>query len=188
MHRLSFQCWRVFFLILLWTHVVFFSDIRRFSSSPAFSFSGPFIYPSLVHFKNGTEYLTKGGGKPWCLSLWWGSCCWVKFREAFLLVWDILLLFCLYLCLIVSASNIPKLMWFIFSPSILILSWFGCSLPSVICLFSLFIMSIEHFSMPNSIDCIFLLFVLESLILFPFLQTTWCRPCTSGGKSFLVIY
>ena len=36
-------------------------------------------------------------------------------------------------------------------------------------------------------DCIFLLFVLESPILFHFWSTVWCRPCTLGGWSFLAI-
>ena len=46
--------------------------------------------------------------------------------------------------------NIPKYLLF-FSPSFLILSEFGRFISSVICPFSFLIMSMTHFSMPNSI-------------------------------------
>ena len=51
----------------------------------------------------------------------------------------------------VSASNIPKYFQFYLSPSVLIFSWFGCSIPSVMYYFPLLIASREHFSTPNSI-------------------------------------
>ena len=71
-----------------------------------------------------------------------------------------------------SASNIPNYLLFSFSPSVLILNWFGSFIPSVICLYPLFIMCVKHF--PCQIpflypNFIFLLFVLDSSILFHFL-------------------
>ena len=54
------------------------------------------------------------------------------------------------LCLMVSASKMPKYLYVSFSPSVLILSWFGSSIPSVRCRLPLFIASMAHFSMPNS--------------------------------------
>ena len=53
--------------------------------------------------------------------------------------------------LMVSTSNIPKYLLVSFSGSVLILSLFGNSIPSVICLFPLLIFSMAHLSMPNSI-------------------------------------
>ena len=50
----------------------------------------------------------------------------------------------------VSASNIPKYLYVSFGPSIL-MTWFGCSFPSVMYRLPLFIASMMHFSMPNSI-------------------------------------
>ena len=41
-------------------------------------------------------------------------------------------------CLMVSASMIPKYLYVLFSASVLILSWFGSSIPSVRCRFSTF--------------------------------------------------
>ena len=62
-------------------------------------------------------------------------------------------------CLMVSASNNPMYLEVSFSPSVLILSWFGYFIPSVIYCFPLFIMSMEHLSMLNSIP-IFWLYIL----------------------------
>ena len=56
----------------------------------------------------------------------------------------------------VSVSNTPKHLQFFFSPRVLILFWFGGSIPSVICLFPVFLMSIAHFSMPHSIPLFWL--------------------------------
>ena len=50
-----------------------------------------------------------------------------------------------------STSNTPKYLQFSFSPSVRILSWFGSSIPSIKCLFPLFLMSMGHFSAPDSI-------------------------------------
>ena len=55
-------------------------------------------------------------------------------------------------CLMVTASNIPKYLLVSFSPSVLMTTWFSSSTPSVRwCRLPLFITSMAHFSMPNSI-------------------------------------
>ena len=54
-------------------------------------------------------------------------------------------------------------------------SWFGCSIPSVICRFPLFIIIMAYFSMSNSIP-ISSLPVFGFPILFHVWQTVWCSP------------
>ena len=68
----------------------------------------------------------------------------------------------------VSASKMPKYFYVSFVPNVLILSWFGSSNPSVRCRFPLFIMSIAHFSMPNSIS-----------MSWPYIQTVCIRVLRS---------
>ena len=53
--------------------------------------------------------------------------------------------------LMVFDFNILKYLWIFFSPSVLILSWFGPFFPSVLCHLLLFIISISHFSITNYI-------------------------------------
>ena len=55
-------------------------------------------------------------------------------------------------CLIVSSSSIPEYMQFHITQSVLILSWFSSSFPSVVFFFLLLIISMAHFSMWNSIS------------------------------------
>ena len=76
------------------------------------------------------------------LSLWWGFCCivWLlwypfKFFLSSPLVW-----WC-PLPIFASTSKFPFLRFF---------SWFGNSIPSIICRFPLLTICIAHFSMPNS--------------------------------------
>ena len=54
--------------------------------------------------------------------------------------------------LMVSSSIIPKYLYVSFSLSVLILSWFGRSIPTIRVRLSLFITSMAYFSMPNSIS------------------------------------
>ena len=90
---------------------------------------------------------------PSSLILRWDSYCWAWFQKVFLFVWDTLFWFfsLMSTCLMVFTSNIPKYLKFSFSPSDLILSWFGssysffCYLSSVICLFLFLIISMVHF-------------------------------------------
>ena len=53
--------------------------------------------------------------------------------------------------LMLYASNIPKYLQVIFSPSDLILSWSNNFFSTIICLFLLYILTFSHFSTPNSI-------------------------------------
>ena len=54
-------------------------------------------------------------------------------------------------CLMVSAFTITQYLYVSFSPKVLIFSWVGGSIPFVICRFRFFIISMAHFSIPNSI-------------------------------------
>ena len=82
-------------------------------------------------------------------------------------------------CLMGSASNILKCLLVSFSTNVLIFSWLGSAISSVMCRFPLFITSMVHFSMPNSIPIswlyIFTVYISNS---FSLLATVWCRPCT----------
>ena len=94
-------------------------------------------------FKNGPEYLTRE------TVLWWSYCFWAFGFKKFFFFCSSRVRFS-YFSLIssfltVSASNIP------YFPSVLMLSWFGSSIPSFDSLSPRFIMSIAHFSMSNSI-------------------------------------
>ena len=142
-----FQCWRVLFLLFL-AHIVclyHFWDIRPYSSSWVFLFAGSFVkvlplstwrmVPSILWW-----------GQPRCLYLWWDFSYIVWFRVVFLFSRSIHFLKISYhiACLDASTSNIPNYLSVSFS-------WFGSSIPTVICRFLLFIISITHFSMPDSI-------------------------------------
>ena len=87
-----------------------------------------------------------------CLSLRWDSCCIIWFRVAFWVSWDTLFIFFLSFPL-VWFVRFPYTIVFVsfLSPRVPILSWFNCSIPSVMCRFPFFIISLVHFSMPNSI-------------------------------------
>ena len=71
----------------------------------------------------------------------------------FWLLWDTLFNFFSFMstCLMVSPFNIPKYLQVSFSSSVLINTLFCSSTPSVVCCLLLFITSMAHFSMPNSI-------------------------------------
>ena len=119
----------------------------------------------LVHFKNGLKYLTRGTAQVFIplirFLLFVSSSFLVRLRYSFLIFPFICI------CLMVSASKMPKYLYVSFYPSILILSWSGSSIPSLRCRLPLFITSMTHFSMPYSIpmSC---LRVLEFPVLFHF--------------------
>ena len=71
-------------------------------------------------------------------------------------------------------SNIPKNFKFSFSLSILALSWFGSPLPSIVSLFEFFVISMAHFSMPNSIPTSWL-YILIVCFQFFFIFLKFCR-------------
>ena len=117
---------------------------------------------SLVHFKNGPEYLSR------------------KTVQVFILLMGVLLkslvsrsvlvrLRYSYIfspisaCLMVSTPNTFKYLYFFYSPSILILSWKGSSIPFVIGLFPLLVISMAHFSVLNFIPISWLYFVIACI-------------------------
>ena len=153
-----------------------------------FFISGPFveIHPSSTLWMIPSILLI---GQPKCLSLWWGFCCVARFREVFsfsratLLFFGFFLFFHLNLFDDIRFQYTRVLVSFFFSKRS-DFSWFGSSLPSVICYFPLSIISMVHFSMPKSILISWLYssqLVPELPILFHFYQTAWYRPCTWGG-------
>ena len=77
--------------------------------------------------------------------------CFVSSSVLVLLRHSFLIFSLISICLMVSASKMPKYLLVFFSPSVLILSWFGSSILSVRCRLLLFITSMAHFSIPNSI-------------------------------------
>ena len=100
---------------------------------------------SLVYFRKGPEYLTRDTALvfiPFIRFLLFSSV-----SSSFLV-----LLQYSFLILMVSASKIPLYLCVSFSPSFLILSWFGSSIPSVRWRLPLFSSSLAHFSMPNFIS------------------------------------
>ena len=110
-----------------------------------------YVSSSLLHFRKVLEYLTWRTAQVF-IPL-------IRFRlnsfisSSFL----VLLRYSFWICsfistyLMGSASKMPKYLYICFCPSVLIWSWFGSSIPSVICRLPLFITSMAHFSMPNSI-------------------------------------
>ena len=72
----------------------------------------------------------------------------------------------------ISSYNIPNYSLVSFSLNVLILSWFVSSIPSVICLFWLFLISMTHFSLTNSIS-ISWLYILTSCSLMSSMYIKW---------------
>ena len=86
-----------------------------------------------------------------------------------------------------SVSNIPKYLYVSISPNVLVLSWFGSSIPSIISHFPLFIIIMAHVlcEIPFLyLHCISSLSVEGFSIILNFWLTVWSRPCTLGGWFF----
>ena len=127
------------------------SGVKPCASSSAFLSTDPFVWIPLLSILRMVPSILQRR-LPRCLSFWWCFCSRAWSRKAFSFFWGTHFLFFFNLLfLMMSASNIPWYLWFFFSPPVLILSWFDSSIPSVISLFPLFIMSMAHFSMPNFI-------------------------------------
>ena len=146
---------------------------------------------SLVHIKNGPEYLTRG--QPRCLSLWWDFFYVVFFRIVFSFFWRILFKFFFHLHLFdgIHFQNSRVFVGFLFSEcSEFFLVLVILFLPShVIFCSSLFEWHIFLFQIPSQYRrFICTLLVLKVLILFHFWQTVLYRPCTLVGWFFLAIY
>ena len=118
-----------------------------------------YLNSSLVHFKNGPDYLTKKN----CQNYLFDEILAAKlvFNKTSHLS-EIVIFPFLSVCLMVSISNNPKFLQVSFSLKVLILSWFS-NLSSLICSFLLFIISITHLSVQNSIPIswlyIFIVFI-----------------------------
>ena len=108
---------------------------------------------SIVHFKNGPEYLTG----------WWWTTQLFIFLIRFLLQSLVSRKFLVRLSYSFCYFFFPSRFFYgvcfqyslelviFFSQSVLIRSWFANSIPSVFCLFLLLIMNMAHFFLPNSI-------------------------------------
>ena len=114
-------------------------------------FFGPFVVVLLWYtFRMVPSILRWGQHRYLCL--WWDFCYLVWFWVVFSFSRGSLIIFP-FICssLLVSASNIHKYVLVSISPCVLIFSWFGSSIPSMIRHFLLFITCMAHFSMLNSI-------------------------------------
>ena len=83
------QCWQVLFLPPFLTYCLLTSSLGCNALCMVISFLVLWsicLCSSLVHFKNGPEYLTRG--QPRYLSLWQGSCNRFLSRVVFWLFWD----------------------------------------------------------------------------------------------------
>ena len=106
---------------------------------------------SLVHFKKGPEYLTRGTASVFIPLKKFLQHSFILSSFLVILRYYFLIFSFISTCLIVSASKMPKYLHVSFSPSVLILSWFGRSILSVRCRLPLFCTNIAHFSVPNYI-------------------------------------
>ena len=120
---------------------------------------------SLVHFKKGPEYLTRDTAQVFIPLIRFRLDSFVSSSVLVLLRYLFWIFPFISTCLMVSASKMPKYLLVSFSPSILILSWFVSSIPSVRSCLPLFITSMAHFSMLNSIPLSWL-YILTACIRF----------------------
>ena len=109
------------------------------------------LISSLVHFKNGPKYLMREAAQVFIplIRIWLYS--FVSSSFNVLLRYSFLIFSFISTYLLVSASNIPRYLYIFFSLSVLIFSWFSCSIPSVMRRFLLLIINMARFSTPNSI-------------------------------------
>ena len=115
---------------------------------------------SLVQFKNSPEYLTWSTPQVFIPLIRSLQRSFVSSSFLFLLGYSFLIFPFISTCLMISNS---KYLWVSFSPNVLNLSWFGSSILSVKCRLPLFITSMAHFSMPNSIPMTWLYILTESI-------------------------
>ena len=95
---------------------------------------------SLVQFTKGRKYPTSGTAQVFTPFIRFLLHSFVSWVFSFISSW-----------LIKPDSNMPKYLYVSFSRTVLILSSFGSSIPSIRCRLSRFIPSMAYFSMPNSI-------------------------------------
>ena len=99
---------------------------------------------SLVHLRKGPEYLTSGTAPVFIPLIRFLLFSFVLSCFLVLLKYSFWILYFISSCLMVPASKMPKYLQVSFSTSVLILSWFGSSIPSVRCHFSLQALHIFH--------------------------------------------
>ena len=127
---------------------------------------------SLVHFKNGPEYLMRGTAQVFIPLISFLQHSFVSSSFLILLRYSFFIFSFISTCLMVSASKMPNYLNVSFSPSVLILSWFGNSIPSVWCLFLLFITSMAQFSMPNIVVAVLVFYFLVFQCIYLFIIFT----------------
>ena len=102
-----------------------------------------YLSSSLFSFKNVPNTLL--GEMPGCLFLWWDFSCRDWFPDVFLFVCGTVIFF-FFSFLPVWFQYSQVVIVYLFSPSFLILFWFGSSVTSVVSLSPLFFMGNAHFS------------------------------------------
>ena len=109
-----------------------------------------YVNSSLVYFKKGPEYLTRETIQVFIPLM---KLLLQKLLPRSFLLHPKFSFFTLsFICIMVFVSNIPTYLQFSFSLDALMLSGFGCSFPSIVSLFPLFIISMVHFPTLNSIS------------------------------------
>ena len=111
-----------------------------------------YLSSALVHLWKGPEYLTSGTAQVFIPLIRFLDESFVSDSFLILLIYSCWILPFISTFLIVSASRMPNYLQVSIFVSVLILPWFGSSIPAVICHLPLFITSISHFAMPNSIS------------------------------------
>ena len=106
---------------------------------------------SFVHFKNGPKYLTRRTVQVFIPLMRFLLYTLLSSSFPILLKYSFWIFSFISTSSMVSASNIPKYLHVSFSTSILISSSFGNSIAYIMCRFLLLIVSMTHFSIPNSI-------------------------------------
>ena len=148
MHPRYLQSCRNLFLLLFLTHkvcVCHLSGVRPCTSSTLLSF-GQFVWVFLMSILRIIQSFWLRV-QPRC---WWVVLGFEKFSCLSEVLFSYFFPF-ISAFWMESSSNISKYLSFSFSLNVLILSCYGSSIPSAICLLPLFIMSMPYFSMSKSI-------------------------------------
>ena len=153
MRQCRLQCWKVFFFLFFLIHIVcqhHLWDVMPYAWSQVFFWS-ICLSSSLVHFKNGPEYLTRGTAQVFVPLIRFLLHSFVSSSFLVLLIYCFLIFFFhFHLFDGVSIQDAQVSVGFLFSErSNLVLIWH--SILSVRCCLPFFITSIAHFSMLNSI-------------------------------------
>ena len=155
MRQRCLQCWRILFVPFLISIVCprHLLNVMSYAWSLVFSFIGQFAKVfSLVHFIKDPEYLTRSTAQVFIPLIRFLQHRFVSSSFLVLLRYSFLFFSSICTCLIGSVSKIPKYWYVSFSSIILIMSWFGSSIPSVRCRLQFFVTCMAYFSMKNSIS------------------------------------